>query len=64
MPRNRDYVMRRQDQRSRMGGDYAMNDGRNPRGSRGGYVTSRKPRMNDRMYQQDYNTLFIPLFFC
>lgn len=58
MPRNRDYVMRRQDQRSRMGGDYAMNDGINPRGSRGGYVTSRKPRMNDRMYQQDYNMMY------
>lgn len=58
MPRNRDYVMRRQDQSSRMGGDYAMNDGRNPRGSRGGYVTSRKPRRSDRSYNQDYNMMY------
>ena len=55
MPRNRDYVMNRRDQRSRMSGDYMMNDGRNPRGSRGGYVTSRKPRRSDRDYRQDYN---------
>ena len=55
MPNNRDYVMNRRDQRSRMSGDYAMNDGRNPRGSRGGYITSRKPRRSDRDYRRDYN---------
>lgn len=37
------------DRRSNMGG----RDGRNPYGSRGGYVTSRRPRGRDRMYYDD-----------
>ncbi len=46
--RMRDYIDRRM---NRGGGD-----GRNPYGSRGGYVTSRRPRRGDRAYedQRDY----------
>ena len=43
----RDMAMRRMSQ---------MRDGRNPYGSRGGYVTSRDPRRRDRMGRmEDYN---------
>lgn len=36
-------------------GDYAMNDGRNPYGSEGGYVTSRRDRNYDDYARRDYN---------
>lgn len=32
-----------------------MRDGRNPYGSRGGYITSRDPRRRDRAMSRDYN---------
>lgn len=31
-----------------------VRDGRNPYGSRGGYITSRDPRRRDRAYEEDY----------
>lgn len=49
---NRPYMMKDMAMR-RM---YPMRDGRNPYGSRGGYVTSRDPRRRDRMHgMEDYN---------
>lgn len=49
---NRPYIMRDMAMR-RMS---PMRDGRNPYGSRGGYVTSRDPRRRDRMHgMEDYN---------
>lgn len=38
-----------------MYGDYAMNDGRNPYGSEGGYVTSRRDRNYDDYARRDYD---------
>lgn len=49
---NRPYMMRDMAMR-RMS---PMRDGRNPYGSRGGYITSRDPRRRDRMHgMEDYN---------
>ncbi len=56
MPNMMDYMYmrdmaRRKSDMPRMGG---MRDGRNPYGSRGGYITSRDPRRRDRA-MEDYN---------
>lgn len=56
MPSNRDYVMNRQGHRSRMSGEYAMNDGRNPRGNRGNYMANRKPQRYNRDYNMPYDS--------
>lgn len=44
----RDMAMRRREMRDMARRDREMRDGRNPYGSRGGYVTSRDPRRRDR----------------
>ena len=56
--RMRDYMDRRMmDDRGRGDmydrGSEDMRDGRNPYGSRGGYVSSRRPRGRDRAYNED-----------
>lgn len=54
--RMRDYMNRRMMNNDRSRGDMydrtedMRNDGRNPYGSRGGYVTNRRPRRGDRAY--------------
>lgn len=49
--RRRDYRNYEYDMYS----DYPMNDGRNPYGSEGGYVTSRRDRNYDDYARRDYN---------
>lgn len=44
----RDRTMRRKEMRDMARQDRAYRDGRNPYGSRGGYITSRDPRRRDR----------------
>lgn len=50
-PRMRDYMMN--ENRRMMNGNRGMRDGRNPYGSRGGYVTTRRPGRRDRA-ERDY----------
>ena len=50
-PRMRDYMMN--ENRRMMNDNRGMRDGRNPYGSRGGYVTTRRPGRRDRA-ERDY----------